>query len=222
MLLCCSNSPTRGREEPKVFAPLLGPIQQSLFYWPILFLVVPLLLADILVLVSVWITYIKSEVTLTNKRLIFQTGFIMRISGELPLENVESIFLVEPLFGRWLGYGTVTATSIGGNQFPLRFIGKPQTFHVVLLKTVNAAKMPQRSVIESPRQDEDSRFIPKSQKSVNAGKVPQRPVTESPLQDNDSRYMPKLQKTVAAATPLPAQNPPSPSTHGDSRYMPKG
>lgn len=41
------------------------------------------------------------------------TGFLNKISGELPLENVESIYIAEPLFGRILGYGTVAVTSVG-------------------------------------------------------------------------------------------------------------
>ena len=177
----------------KAFAPFSPrPVQPILFYLPILVTLVPVMIASLFVLVSVWVTYLKSQVTLTNKRLIFQTGFIMRISGELPLENGDGIFLVEPVFGRLLGYGTVTATSLGGAHYPLRFIGKPQAFHAVLQKTVYAAKMPQQ------------------------------PVTEPPMQDESSRYMPKLPKAVTAAKPLSSQNSPSPATHDDSRYMPKG
>jgi uncharacterized membrane protein YdbT with pleckstrin-like domain len=45
----------------------------------------------------------NSEITLTNKRLIYRTGFLARAAGELPLENVDAIFIFEPLLGRLLG-----------------------------------------------------------------------------------------------------------------------
>jgi len=75
------------------------------------------------VLLVIWLAYLKSEIKLTTKRLIFRTGLLARISGELPLENIESIFIVESFIGRLCGYGTVTVTSIGGRTFALSCIG---------------------------------------------------------------------------------------------------
>jgi len=93
-------------------------------------------------LLGTWFSYAKSEVTLTNRRLVFRTGFLSRRSGELPLENVESIFISEPLFGRMCGYGTVLVTTVGGARFPLSFIGSPQSFHAALQKAVGNMKQP--------------------------------------------------------------------------------
>jgi uncharacterized membrane protein YdbT with pleckstrin-like domain len=87
-------------------------------------------------LLATWFAYSKSEVTLTNRRLVFRTGFFSRRSGEVPLENVEAIYISEPLFGRMCGYGTVMVTTVGGARFPLSFIGSPQTFHSTLQKAV--------------------------------------------------------------------------------------
>jgi uncharacterized membrane protein YdbT with pleckstrin-like domain len=56
-------------------------------------------------LLGAWFTYLKSEVTLTDRRLVFRTGYLSRRSGEVPLENVESIYISEPLIGRMCGYG---------------------------------------------------------------------------------------------------------------------
>src|ERR1035437_4839324 len=69
--------------------------------------------------------YLNSETILTNKRLMYRTGFVTRAAGELPLENVEAIFILEPLLGRLLGYGTVTVSSIGGLRLPLQYLAKP-------------------------------------------------------------------------------------------------
>lgn len=91
-------------------------------------------------LLATWLSYSKSEVTLTSRRLIFRTGFLSRRSGELPLENIESIYISEPLLGRMCGYGSVTVTTVGGVAFPLWFIGCPQIFHSTLQKAVLDAK----------------------------------------------------------------------------------
>jgi uncharacterized membrane protein YdbT with pleckstrin-like domain len=101
---------------------------------------VPYLLIVLGLLLLTWLTHSKSEVTLTNRRLLYRTGFLSRRSGELPLENVESIFISEPLLGRLCGFGTVTVTTVGGATFPLSFIGAPQSFHSTLQKAVVNAK----------------------------------------------------------------------------------
>jgi uncharacterized membrane protein YdbT with pleckstrin-like domain len=92
----------------------------------------------------VLIAYLNSQIMLTNKRLIYRTGFLARAAGELPLENVEAMFISEPLLGRLLSYGTVAVSTLGGLQFPLRFIGKPQVFHAVLQGAVADAKAASR------------------------------------------------------------------------------
>jgi len=127
--------------------------------------VVPYLVFVLGLLLATWFSYAKSEVTLTNRRLVFRTGFLSRRSGELPLENVESIYISEPLLGRMCGYGTVMVTTVGGASFPLWFIGSPQIFHSRLQKAVWDAKNSTRSIAKapasSPPQDDDSRYKPK-------------------------------------------------------------
>jgi uncharacterized membrane protein YdbT with pleckstrin-like domain len=133
-----------------------------LLYLPILALVVPWLLACLMSFVSTLLAYLKSEITLTNRRLLFRTGFLMRVSGELPLENIEAIFLVEPLLGRIFGYGTILLTSVGGAKFPLRFIGTPKIFHVDLQSAVAVAKLPRQHIkTPAPPADDYSRYMPK-------------------------------------------------------------
>jgi uncharacterized membrane protein YdbT with pleckstrin-like domain len=145
----------------------LGQLNQSgvpaafsvLWLLPLAFLLLPPLL--ILLLTSV--AYLKSEITLTNKRLIYRTGFLVRAAGELPLENVEAMFILEPLLGRLLGYGTVAVSTLGGLQFPLRFIGKPHVFHAALQRAVADAKAPNRLPPKAPSQPlGDSRYMPRA------------------------------------------------------------
>lgn len=114
-----------------------------------------------------WFTYSKSEVVLTDHRLIFRTGVLSRRSGELPLENVESIYISEPVLGRLCGYGTVRVTSVSGAQWPLWFVGSPKVFLSTLQKAVRTAKNQIKGVDKTPDrrlppQDVDSRYKPKA------------------------------------------------------------
>lgn len=129
----------------------------------LIFVVLDVLVVLPLLLVT-WVAYLKSKLTLTNRRLIFQTGLVMRVAGELPLENVEAIIIVEPLLGRIFGYGTEIVTSVGGLRFPLRYIASPQTFHATLQKAVADAKTAGKASAKIPTpsvQDGDSRYMPR-------------------------------------------------------------
>ncbi|HZM02008.1 MAG TPA: PH domain-containing protein [Candidatus Saccharimonadales bacterium] len=126
----------------------------------------PFFVIDLGLLMGTWFTYLKSEVTLTDRRLVFRTGFLSRRSGELPLENVESIYISEPLLGRLCGYGSVLVTTIGGATHRLAFIASPKSFYSTLQSVVLNAKnsasdtsRPPRA--PSPAQKDDSRFMPK-------------------------------------------------------------
>jgi uncharacterized membrane protein YdbT with pleckstrin-like domain len=113
-----------------------------------------------------WLCYTKSEVTLTNRRLVFRTGFISRRSGDLPLENIESIFISEPLFGRIMEYGTIRISTIGGAGFALHFMSGPQGFHAALQDAVTKARSVQKQSQKTARpvsasDADDSRYKPK-------------------------------------------------------------
>jgi predicted membrane protein len=117
-------------------------------------------------LIEKWLSFSKSEIVLTNRRLSFRTGFLWRRSRELPLENVEAIYISESLLGRICGYGTVTVTSVGGAGFPLLYIGSPQIFHGTLQNAVLNAKNTLRGAAKLPeptsgRQDADARYRPR-------------------------------------------------------------
>jgi len=107
--------------------------------------------------------YLHSQIILTNKRLIYRTGFLARAAGELPMENVEAMFILEPLLGRLFGYGTVSVSSLGGLHLLLQYIGKPHVFHAALQRAVAAAKSSSRLGPKAPLQpNDDARYMPKS------------------------------------------------------------
>jgi hypothetical protein len=121
------------------------------------------LLPALLYFIVILLAYQNSEITLTNKRLVYRTGFVARAAGELPLENVEAIFILEPLLGRLLGYGTVTVSSIGRLRLPLHYLAKPQVFQAALQRAVAQAKSPACPTPKlPPGPQDDSRYKPKS------------------------------------------------------------
>lgn len=131
------------------------------------FLWVPFVLIDALpvmaVFLAIWLAYLHSEVILTNRRLLYRTGIIARASGEIRLESVEGIFVLEPLLGRLLGYGTVTVSTLGGLRFPVHYLGRPHVFHAALQNAVNASKSSRQPVGQTvPPVDDDSRYMPKA------------------------------------------------------------
>jgi hypothetical protein len=130
---------------------------------PLFLFVLPEILIGLPLLVVVLSAYLKSSITLTDRRLIYRTGLLSRVTGELPLNNVEAIILAEPPLGRLLGYGTVTVTSVGGLRFPLRYLATPAEFHTFLQKAITAAKSPAQPATKLPVQptSDDSRYMPK-------------------------------------------------------------
>jgi hypothetical protein len=130
-------------------------------FW--LIISVPILLLVVGLLLVAWVAYSKSEVRLTNRRLVYRAGLIAFRSGQLPLENVEGIFMSQSVLGRLFGYGTVTVASLGGHLFPFRFIDGPAQFHDALQEAVSTSKNKAPSNQKPPQSGaDDSRYMPKS------------------------------------------------------------
>jgi len=68
------------------------------------------------------------EMVLTNKRVCIKTGMTTRRTFELPLSKIESIGVEEDIWGRMLGYGTVTVRGTGGSPEPFPGISHPLEF----------------------------------------------------------------------------------------------
>lgn len=86
------------------------------------------------------IAFMDTEYVLTTRRLRFRTGVLLRASGEMLLQDIEAILLVEPLPGQIFGWGTVAVVGKGGSQFPLRFIPEVRRFHARLQEAREAVR----------------------------------------------------------------------------------
>jgi uncharacterized membrane protein YdbT with pleckstrin-like domain len=75
-----------------------------------------------------FITYKTSEFGITNKRIIVKVGFIRRNSLEALLNKVEDIQVNQSIFGKMLGFGSITVSGTGGTKDPFHRIGAPLEF----------------------------------------------------------------------------------------------
>lgn len=86
------------------------------------------LIAGVVTAVSViWarIEYSSSEFAVTDRRVIVKVGFIQRRTVETLLTKVEGIGVDQGLWGRLLGFGTITVTGTGGTDEAFHRIAAP-------------------------------------------------------------------------------------------------
>jgi len=139
-------------------------------------------LFGLLMFLAVFLARRNTKITLTNKRLLYRTGILARKAGEIPLENVEGIFISEPFLGRLFGYGTVAVTTLGGQRYILARLPRPQTFLDLLQKAVANAKAtgsPSPKAVPPPQ--DDSRYMPRSAVASSGGHTPREPQQNSPF-----------------------------------------
>lgn len=69
-----------------------------------------------------------SEFAITNKRIIIKVGLISRHTLEMNLSKVESVIVDQGIWGRILGYGSITVIGTGGTNEPFPYIANPMEF----------------------------------------------------------------------------------------------
>jgi hypothetical protein len=70
-----------------------------------LLVLIPYFGADVCLFLGTWFSYAKSEITLTNRGLVFRTGFLSRHSGELPLKMSNQFTLLNRCWGVYVDSG---------------------------------------------------------------------------------------------------------------------
>jgi uncharacterized membrane protein YdbT with pleckstrin-like domain len=75
-----------------------------------------------------FIRWASTELAVTDRRVIYKAGLISRHTLEMNRSKVESVDVDQSLFGRILGFGTITVRGTGGSLEPIRMISDPLTF----------------------------------------------------------------------------------------------
>lgn len=80
-------------------------------------------------LVKHWWHRWTTEVAVTDRRIIYKTGFINRHTVEMNMDKVVRVDVTQSILGRLLNYGDITIEGAGENPMaPLRTINAPLDF----------------------------------------------------------------------------------------------
>ena len=77
----------------------------------------------------VWFVVANTEIIVTNRRLIYKTGFIARDTVEMNLDKVESVLVEQSIVGRMLDFGRVIIRGVGAGLEPIDRVAAPLKLH---------------------------------------------------------------------------------------------
>ena len=80
-------------------------------------------------LLRVWFVVANTEIIVTNRRLIYKTGFIARDTVEMNLDKVESVLVEQGIIGRMLNFGRVIVRGVGAGLEPIDRVAAPLQLH---------------------------------------------------------------------------------------------
>ena len=66
-----------------------------------------------------------TELAVTDRRVIFKTGFVRRRTVEMNMDKVETVDVDQSILGRILGYGTIHVLGTGSGIEHLRQVAHP-------------------------------------------------------------------------------------------------
>ena len=123
--------------------PYLSRLHWVIFLKPMLILLVPIILDFIgvhdtrafLVFIGVfvgWIItelvrYIFTSLSIGEANVIYQTGFFIQKTIDIPMRKIESIDITQSLIGSILNYGDIIITGTGGTRQVVKAIEHPLT-----------------------------------------------------------------------------------------------
>ena len=82
-------------------------------------------LFSVALLLREWFEQWATEIVVTNRRVVYKTGFISRYTTEMNMEKIESVVVNQNLSGRILGYGTISVRGTGEGIENLNRIADP-------------------------------------------------------------------------------------------------
>ncbi|HEX3281038.1 MAG TPA: PH domain-containing protein [Pyrinomonadaceae bacterium] len=84
-----------------------------------------LAIVGLIFLLREWFVQWTTEIAVTDRRVIYKTGFISRRTNEMHIDKVESVQVDQPVLGRILDYGHVTFLGTGEGFETLRRVAAP-------------------------------------------------------------------------------------------------
>lgn len=85
-----------------------------------------------------WLNFISRHCILTNRRLIWEEGILMRGSRDFPLNKINEVTVNVPLIGRLLDFGTIKVdTANVGAPIIIRYVKNPFQFKDAVLSEMD-------------------------------------------------------------------------------------
>ena len=75
-----------------------------------------------------------TEIAITNSRLIYKRGLVARQVGEISIDRIEGVNVLQTIFGRLLGYGRLAIRGMGVGEVVLPPIKNPVAFRKAIQK----------------------------------------------------------------------------------------
>jgi uncharacterized membrane protein YdbT with pleckstrin-like domain len=72
-----------------------------------------------------WFKQFTTEIAVTDRRIIYKTGFISRRTAEMNMHRVETVAVEQGIIGRMLNYGTVHIRGTGAGIENLTMVANP-------------------------------------------------------------------------------------------------
>lgn len=75
-----------------------------------------------------------TEIAITNKRLIYKRGLVARYVGEINIDRIEGVNVLQGIFGRIFNYGRIMVRGMGVGEIVLPPIEDPLKFRKAIEK----------------------------------------------------------------------------------------
>jgi uncharacterized membrane protein YdbT with pleckstrin-like domain len=75
-----------------------------------------------------------TEIAITTSRLVYKRGLVARYVGEMSIDRIEGVNVLQTIFGRLLGYGRVMVRGMGVGEVVLPPLANPVAFRKAIEK----------------------------------------------------------------------------------------
>lgn len=106
------------------------------FYVILNYIVLAVVAMGVLMLLEAYMRIKRTEMVVTNRRVLAKFGILSRDTFELFLTKVEGAQIEQGVLGRMLGYGSVHVKGTGSGMTPFDRIDSPEFFHRALMEQI--------------------------------------------------------------------------------------
>lgn len=79
----------------------------------------------VVMLIAEHMRRVSTEIVITDRRVIYKRGLLSRYTAEMNIAKIETVDVIQSLWGRLLNYGTVIVRGTGAGIEPLRNVADP-------------------------------------------------------------------------------------------------